>query len=122
LIEAIQQEKLDGVTIDISPDPCVCVVMAAKGYPSAPATGAVIEGLGADGQIPQYEGAQVFHAGTTRTKDGRLTVSGGRVLGVTASGATLPMALAKAYQGVERIRFDGAQFRHDIAARALKKR
>jgi phosphoribosylamine-glycine ligase len=49
-------------------------------------------------------------------------VNGGRVLGVTATASTLPMAVSKAYQAVERIKFDGAQFRKDIAARALKRK
>jgi phosphoribosylamine--glycine ligase len=54
-------------------------------------------------------------------KDGRIVTNGGRVLGVTASAATLPLAVNRAYRAVERIRFDGAQFRRDIAARALKR-
>ena len=63
---------------------------------------------------------QVFHAGTKATRDGRIVTGGGRVLGVTATAATLPLAVARAYQAVERISFEGAQYRHDIAARAAK--
>ena len=64
---------------------------------------------------------KVFHAGTVQTGDQVLT-NGGRVLGVTAWGRDLMEARAKAYAAVDEIRFDGAQFRHDIAAKALKER
>ncbi len=67
------------------------------------------------------EGVQIFHGATSQLKDGRIVTNGGRVLGVTASAATLPLAVSRAYQAVERITFDGAQYRRDIAARALKK-
>jgi phosphoribosylamine--glycine ligase len=122
-IEAVLQGKLDDSTVDISADPTCCVVMAAKNYPGTPVTGTPIEGLGADGQLSgaAAEGVQIFHAGTARLKDGRIVTHGGRVLGVTASAATLPLAVNRAYQAVERIRFDGAQFRKDIAARALRR-
>jgi phosphoribosylamine--glycine ligase len=95
--------------------------MAAPGYPAKPLTGTAIEGFNADGQLDDAPDVQIFHAGTTRSKDGKILTSGGRVLGVTASAATLPMAVSRAYQAVERIHFEGAQFRRDIAARALKR-
>ncbi|MGD0093477.1 MAG: phosphoribosylglycinamide synthetase C domain-containing protein [Planctomycetota bacterium] len=69
--------------------------------------------------IPFVYELQVFHAGTTRAKNGRLSTSGGRVLGVTATAASLPEAAKRAYAAVERISFAGAHFRRDIGARAL---
>jgi phosphoribosylamine--glycine ligase len=62
------------------------------------------------------EGVVVFHAGTARDERGRLVTAGGRVLAVTGTGATLARARERAYAGVERIRFDGAHVRRDIAA------
>jgi phosphoribosylamine--glycine ligase len=63
---------------------------------------------------------KVFHAGTS-TRDGAYYTSGGRVLGVTARAASLQDATARAYKAVEKIKFDGAHYRKDIAGRALKK-
>jgi phosphoribosylamine--glycine ligase len=91
------------------------VVMAAHGYPLAPRKGDAITGLPADA-----EDAVVFHAGTTM-QDGQLTTSGGRVLCVTALGATAKGAQQRAYAALEGIRFDGAQFRRDIGHRAIRR-
>ena len=92
------------------------VVVAAAGYPEEPRKGDVITGLprpGAD--------CRVFHAGTRR--DGKnLVTNGGRVLCVTALGDSVKMARARAYEALEGIRFDGMQYRRDIAHRALKKK
>ena len=67
----------------------------------------------------QTDGVTVYHAGTA-LKDGKLVTSGGRVLGVTALGDSLQEALEKSYAGVEKIKFDGAHYRKDIGAKALK--
>lgn len=91
------------------------VVMAAHGYPLAPRKGDLITGLPADA-----EDAVVFHAGTTM-HDARLATSGGRVLCVTALGATAKGAQQRAYAALEGIRFDGAQFRRDIGHRAIRR-
>jgi len=99
----------------VSGDHAVCVVLAAGGYPESPRTGDVIEGLEDAARVP---GVQVFHAGTS-LRDGRIVTAGGRVLGVTARGNTLGEAHERAYRAAELIHFDGRQFRHDIAARAL---
>jgi phosphoribosylamine--glycine ligase len=96
----------------------VCVVVASGGYPGRYATGHEITGLAEAEAVP---GVQVFHAGTAR-RDGRLVTAGGRVLGVTAVGADLPAAIAAAYAGVERIRFEGMHYRTDIGRRALEAR
>ena len=90
-----------------SPDPAVCIVLAASGYPGQVRTGDRITGL------DRVEGSVVFQAGT-RSDHGDLVTSGGRVLGVTATGTSLPEAIANAYHDVGRIHFDGRHFRHDI--------
>ena len=69
---------------------------------------------------PVAEGTVLFHAGTA-VVDGKLVTAGGRVIASTATAATLEEAVAKAYEGVESIEFEGMQFRKDIAGRALKK-
>lgn len=97
------------------PEPAVCVVMASEGYPGSYKKGALIEGLD---RAAAMAGVAVFHAGTRR-EGGAVVTSGGRVLGVTALGADLPEAVKRAYDAVSVIRFDGAQWRRDIAARAL---
>jgi len=93
----------------------VCVVLASHGYPGAPRLGDPIGGLDAAGGLP---GVNVFHAGTAR-RDGVLVTSGGRVLGVQALGADIRGAIARAYEAVDRIHFDGMQWRRDIGRRAL---
>jgi phosphoribosylamine--glycine ligase len=97
-------------------DPSVCVVMSAHGYPGTPRSGDRIDGIAA----AEATGATVFHAGTRRAAEGVVT-SGGRVLGVTASDATLPAAIAAAYRAVDCIHFDGAHYRRDIAAKGLSR-
>jgi phosphoribosylamine--glycine ligase len=121
-IEAVLTGKLDESTVSISDEATACVVMAAKNYPGTPVTGTPIEGLDSSGQLHDAEGVQIFHGATSKLKDGRIATNGGRVLGVTASAATLPLAVSRAYQAVERIQFEGAQFRRDIAARALNRK
>jgi len=91
------------------------VVMASGGYPGSYPKGKPILGLAEAAKLP---GAKVFHAGTA-LKDGQIVTNGGRVLGVTALGKDLKAAQAAAYAAVEKISFEGAHFRHDIAAKAL---
>jgi phosphoribosylamine---glycine ligase len=91
------------------------VVLAAHGYPEAPRKGDRIDGL------PRpSEDCRVFHAGTRLEGKSALT-NGGRVLCVTALGDSVRIARSRAYEAVERIRFDGMQFRRDIGHRALKR-
>jgi phosphoribosylamine--glycine ligase len=96
--------------------PSVCVVMAAQGYPETPRTGDSIRGI----EEAEETGATVFHAGT-RLEGNELVTSGGRVLGVTAKGPTLPAAIEQAYLGVSKIDFDGMQYRKDIGAKGLER-
>ena len=86
--------------------------MAAARYPGEPRTGMKIEGLEAAAGIRD---TVVFHAGT-KLQGGDVVVSGGRVLGVTAAGADLSAAAARAYEAAGKISFEGAQYRRDIGA------
>jgi len=96
------------------PEACTCVVMASGGYPGSYEKGKRIEGLAA---AEELDDVVVFHAGTARS-DGNVVTAGGRVLGVTALGDTPVTAAQQAYRAVSKIRFDQAQYRTDIAARA----
>ena len=95
----------------------LCVVLAAGGYPDNPRAGMPIGGLDA---AEALEGVSVLHAGT-KLADERVVTAGGRVLGVRAHAGSLELARDRAYAAVERIHFEGMQFRRDIAARALAK-
>jgi phosphoribosylamine--glycine ligase len=116
LLDASVDGTLEGVELQWSAMASVCVVMASGGYPGNYAKGKVITGLTTAGQLPH---TKVFHAGTTRNASGQLATSGGRVLGVTAWAANLADARKAAYAAVEKIQFDGMQFRRDIAAKAF---
>ncbi|UCF98683.1 MAG: phosphoribosylamine--glycine ligase [Spirochaetaceae bacterium] len=94
-----------------------CVVMASGGYPDKYEKGKEIRGLEV---AESLEGVYVFHAGTRRDEQGRVFTSGGRVLGVTGTGATIRQAIEAAYRGVEKIEFEACQFRRDIGYRALR--
>jgi phosphoribosylamine--glycine ligase len=116
LLEASIDGTLGGVELRWSALKSVCVVMASGGYPGSYAKGKVITGLEAAAELPR---TKVFHAGTAMA-GGQVVTNGGRVLGVTAWAETLGAARDAAYAAVEKIKFDGAQFRRDIAAKALK--
>jgi phosphoribosylamine--glycine ligase len=116
LIEHAIDGTLDTVDVEWDRRAALGVVMAAAGYPDSPRKGDVITGLPTEGE----EDVHVFHAGTSE-KDGKIVTSGGRVLCVTALGDTAKIAAKHAYEVIEKIRFDGMQFRRDIGHRALKK-
>ncbi len=120
VMENVMEGRLSENGVEISPDPTVCVVMASGGYPGSYQRGIPMEGLNADGQM-DVPGVTVFHAGTARSASGEIVTSGGRVLGVTASGSSLKVALDTVYRAVGGIRFEGAHYRRDIAARALRR-
>jgi phosphoribosylamine--glycine ligase len=115
LLEAAIDGRLDRVEAEWDRRTALGVVVAARGYPEAPRKGDVVTRLPAD-----TGDCVTFHAGTA-LEDGRLVVTGGRVLCVTALGDTLRTAQKLAYQSVDQVAFDGAQFRRDIGHRALKK-
>lgn len=114
LFEAATQGNLDQVQIDWDPRSAIGVVLAAHNYPADPRLGDVITGLPEDNQE-----VMVFHAGT-KLVDDKITTSGGRVLCVTTLGDSIEEARQKAYNTIESIKFDGMQFRKDIAWRAIK--
>lgn len=98
-----------------SPQAAVCVVMVSEGYPGSSPKGRTIQGLA---ELDGLANTKVFHAGTARDGD-QIVTAGGRVLGVTAWADTLAAARDIAYAAVDRIQFEGARFRRDIAARGL---
>ena len=106
--------SLDETPLEWKTDPSVCVVLAAAGYPGSVRTGDAITGL------DQVHEATVFHAGTKMDKT-VLATSSGRVLGVTASGTNLDLAMSNAYSDVDKIHFDGMHYRKDIGKKGLKR-
>jgi phosphoribosylamine---glycine ligase len=116
LLDASASGTLDKMELKWSPLASVCVVMASGGYPGNYTKGKPILGLAEAAKLPH---TKVFHAGTA-LKDGQIVTNGGRVLGVTALGKDLKAAQAAAYAAVAKIHFDGAQFRRDIAAKAMR--
>src|ERR1700731_3000497 len=120
LIEALEasiEGRVSEGDFKWSRDAAVCVVMASGGYPGTFDVGKNIAGLN---QVAAMDGVKVFHAGTSK-RDGEFFTAGGRVLGVSARAAELETAVSRAYEACEKIRFDGAHYRKDIAGRALKK-
>ncbi|MEQ9695743.1 phosphoribosylamine--glycine ligase [Shimia sp. SDUM112013] len=115
LMHAAAEERLAEAQVNWADDHAITVVMAANGYPGSYDKGSVIKGL--DG-LPEDSKNMVFHAGTT-AKDGAIMASGGRVLNVTARGATLQEARDRAYEMVEAIDWPGGFYRRDIGWRAL---
>lgn len=115
LLDASASGTLGKMELKWSPLASVCVIMASGGYPGNYPKGKVITGIDAANKLPH---TKVFHAGTA-LKDGQIVTNGGRVLGVTAMGKDLRAAQAAAYAAVETIRFEGAHFRRDIAAKAF---
>jgi phosphoribosylamine--glycine ligase len=115
LMQACAEGRLSEAAVNWADDHAMCVVMAAPGYPAAAETGDAIgglDGLGGDGW------SMAFHAGTAR-EGGEWRAAGGRVLGMTARGATLAEARGRAYALVDAVEWPGAQVRRDIGWRAL---
>jgi phosphoribosylamine--glycine ligase len=111
--DAVASRKLDTIKPAWKSGASACVVIASGGYPGSFETGKVISGLAEAAALPDVT---VFHAGTKREGDAIVT-SGGRVLGVTATGQTLEQAVQKAYEAARKIHFEGAQYRTDIGAK-----
>jgi phosphoribosylamine--glycine ligase len=116
LLDASVDGKLSKIDLKWKPGAAVCVVMASAGYPGSYAKGKIISGLDTANALPN---TKVFHAGTTLNKDGEILTNGGRVLDVTSWANDLRAAQSSAYAAVEKIQFEGAQFRRDIAAKAF---
>jgi phosphoribosylamine--glycine ligase len=115
----ILQQAADGTLgetrLEWVKEPAVCVVVASRGYPDTPETGKVVTGLDS---LKDWSDVVVYHA-ATRREDGQIKTVGGRVLGVTALGANLESAIARAYEAIGKIQFEGMTYRRDIGARAL---
>jgi len=115
ILEAVIDERLHEVKIEWKREAAVCVVMASGGYPGPYEKGKVIRGLEA---ATKLKDVVIFHAGTAR-QDDKLVTNGGRVLGVTALGKDIRKAIEKAYQAVEKIRWEEVHYRTDIGKKAL---
>ncbi|MBN2209605.1 MAG: phosphoribosylamine--glycine ligase [Candidatus Coatesbacteria bacterium] len=105
--------SLAGMALEVEDNHCVCVTLASSGYPGEYEKGLEISGLS---DCEKLKGVVVFHAGTKKV-NGKIVTAGGRVLGVTAVGATKNEAHERVYDAVERIDFEGKYFRRDIALR-----
>jgi phosphoribosylamine--glycine ligase len=116
LLWAAADRSLRGFRLEVRPEPAICVVVSARGYPGSHPSGDPIE-------IPRLlpPGVTVLHAGTARGPEGRLVSAGGRVLGVTAVGPTLGEAASRAYEACAAIRYDSKYYRRDIGARQLNR-
>jgi phosphoribosylamine---glycine ligase len=110
IFEAIVETRLGTQASEWSSDPSACIVLASRGYPAKPQIGQKIAGLD---HAAQHRHVSIFHAATSRSNGNWLT-AGGRVLGVTATGETLEVALSRSYAAVGEITWDGMQFRRDI--------
>lgn len=116
IFDAVIDDKLDRITLQWDPRPAVCVVMSSGGYPGKYENGKPISGLEA---AAAKKDVMVFHAGTRRM-GGNIVTAGGRVLGVTALGDTVAAAQKRAYEACAEISWDGAYYRRDIAAKAIR--
>lgn len=117
LLLATATGTLDTASAKWDPSPALCVVMAGEGYPGTPKKGQEIKGLGAASNVA---GVTVFHAGTKRDGE-KIIANGGRVLGVTASGATVKDAQARAYEAIAQIDWPEGFCRTDIGWRAIER-
>ncbi|UCD84500.1 MAG: phosphoribosylamine--glycine ligase [Deltaproteobacteria bacterium] len=116
VLEAVIDERLEGIEIEWDKRAAVCVVMASQGYPGSYEKGKEISGLE---KMEQMKDVVVFHAGTTQ-RDGKFYTNGGRVLGVTGLGEGIKESIERTYQAVELISWEGAYYRKDIGRKALK--
>ena len=109
--------KLDALDLRWTDQVAVCVVLASDGYPGSYEKDKVILGIE---EAEELDGVTVFHAGTAFNQDDELVTNGGRVLNVVALGDTFEEAREQAYEACDKINFEGKQYRHDIALRALE--
>lgn len=116
ILNAVVDERLAEKTIDWRDEASVCIVMTSNGYPGDYKKGIEIKGLE---DVEDMNGVFVFHSGT-EFKDGRIITNGGRVLGVTALGRTIPNTIDLAYEAVEKIDCESLYYRTDIGKKALK--
>lgn len=115
ILESVVDHRLDQMKIKWTDQSALCVALTSGGYPGNYEKGVSISGVENDNTA---DGVTVFHAGTAM-KDTRIVTAGGRVLGVTATGADLSIARDRAYSAVKKINFEGMYYRKDIAHRVL---
>lgn len=111
ILQAITETRLSTARVSWSHDSSACVVLASRGYPASAETGATI--LGMDG-MAHRDFTTIFHSATSRGKNGEWLTAGGRVLGVTAAGENLEIALSRCYEAIGEIQWDGMHYRRDI--------
>jgi len=116
ILNAVVDEKLSGKTIEWRGDASVCVVMVSRGYPGDYKKGFEINGLK---EVESMDNVFVFHSGTA-LQNGKYVTDGGRVLGITSLGKTVPDAVDKAYKAVREIKCESLYYRTDIGKKALK--
>jgi phosphoribosylamine---glycine ligase len=115
ILQQVAAGQLKETKIDWAKEPAVCVVLASRGYPDSTETGKVVKGLDT---VHEDTDVVIYHAATA-LKDSQVVTVGGRVLGVTALGANLDAAVARAYEVVGKLSFDGMFYRKDIGKKAL---
>ncbi len=115
ILVGVAEGQLKEQRLEWTKDAAACVVLAAKGYPDSVETGRIVNGLEA---LKDAKDVLVFHAATA-LKDGRFTTVGGRVLGITALGPSLDIAVKAVYDAVAKVSFDGMHYRKDIGQAAL---
>ncbi len=115
ILKGVAEGDLKDAKLEWAKEPAVCVVLASRGYPDSFETGVPITGLDV---FEREADVMLFHAATA-ARDGAVVSVGGRVLGVTAMGANLDAAIARAYESVGKVRFDGMHYRKDIGQKAL---
>jgi len=114
IFAAITERRLAELPVNWMADASACVVLASRGYPAKAETGATIYGID---RAAQHQNVSIFHAATSRANERWLT-AGGRVLGVTATGADLDLALSRCYGAIGEIDWEGMQYRRDIGRAA----
>jgi phosphoribosylamine--glycine ligase len=117
-LEACIDGRLAETELRWSPGASACVVASSAGYPGSYETGFPIKGLGVAAEVP---GVEIFHSGSTQVGN-QLVTAGGRVLGVTAAAPSLEEALARAYEAMAEIHFEGIYFRRDIGHRSVRRK
>jgi phosphoribosylamine---glycine ligase len=118
LLVAAAEGRLPGRSCQRGSDKLVGVVLASRGYPEGSESGQCVEGIA---EAERLSNVSVFHAGTTR-RDGTIVTAGGRVLTVVGRSNRFDDAIARAYEGVSKIHFEGMQYRQDIGKKALRNR
>jgi phosphoribosylamine--glycine ligase len=111
IFQAMTETRLSSAQVNWSEESSACVVLASRGYPASPETGATIHGID---RVAQLDRTTIFHSATARGAASEWLTAGGRVLGVTATGENLDLALSRCYGAISDIHWDGMHYRRDI--------